>query len=128
MVPQIITHLQANTTSFPTIQNAWTMEPVEDLSADIPALYVYHGARSADPELGETTCYRQRITKTVHVFIVCEPDDFETLWNEVWTALVGYQVDPWSEGLAFLEGNVVKQTGQHLWWRDTWQSKSIHSL
>lgn len=61
----------------------------------------------------------------MNVFIVCEPDDFEGLWNEVWSALVGFQFDAYSDGLAFLEGNVVKQTGQYLWWRDTWQSKNI---
>jgi hypothetical protein len=126
MIPEIIVHLQSNTTSFPTIENAWTMVPVEDLSAAVPALYVYPGSRSAEANLGETTCYRQRITKSVNVFLVCQPADFETLWLELWNALVGFQIDAQYEGLGFTGGGVQKLTGQYLWWRDTYQTRRIH--
>jgi hypothetical protein len=127
LIPEIISHLQSSTTSFPAIENAWTMTPVEDLSAAVPALYLYPGTRSANPELGETTCHRQRIMKTVQLFIVCEPDDFESLWLEVWNALVGYQIDSHYEGLAFAEGGVEKLTGQYLWWKDTYQTRRLHT-
>jgi len=126
MLPGVLTQLADHTDSFITLQNAWTMQAVEDLSVDTPALYVYHGLRSGDPDIGETTCYRQRITKSVCLFIVCEPDDFEGLWNEVWTALTGYRPDPLSEPLRFLEGDTHKQTGQYLWWRDIYQLRRVH--
>ncbi len=119
-------HLQANTTSFPTIENAWTMVPVEDLSAAVPALYVYPGPRSAETDLWETNCFRQRITKAIHIFIVCTPDGFESLWTEVWNALAGYQIDNQYQGLAVAEGGVQKLTGQYLWWRGTWQTRRVH--
>ncbi len=126
MIPEIIAHLQTHTTSIPTIENAWTMVPVVNLSAAVPALYVYPGPRSAETDLGETNCFRQRITKSIQVFIVCNSDDFESLWVEVWNALGGYQIDSQYEGLIFAEGGVQKLTGQYLWWRDTYQTQRVH--
>ena len=127
MIPEIIAHLQANTASFPTIENAWMMKPVEDLSAAVPAIYLFPAARSGKPGLGETTCYRQHITKQVKHFIVCNPGDFESLWVEVWNALCGFQVDSYYDGLEFVDGDTEKITGQYLWWWDIYRTSRIHT-
>ena len=58
MLPGVLTQLADHTEGFITLRNAWTMRAVEDLSADTPALYVYHGYRSGDSGIGETTRYR----------------------------------------------------------------------
>jgi len=114
VVPQIIAHLQANTTSFPTIQNAWTMEPVEDLSAAVPALYLFPGEFDADPDIG-MSCPQQLIVKNVDIFLVCTPGDFDSLFLELWNTLVGYQVDPYHDGLAMSRSFTERITGQYLW-------------
>lgn len=53
------------------------------------------------------------------MFVVCEPDDLEGLWNEIWAALLGYRFDPYSNAVEFLEEDAVNQAGQYPWWRTT---------
>lgn len=125
MIPDLITHLGTATTSFETIAHAWMMQPVEDLSEAVPALYLWPGNRSATPEIG-TTCPRQEIIKRVNIFIVCPPLSHDDLWVELWDAMVGYQVDQHYEGMAFAEGDTVKIIGNYLWWRDVYQTKRLH--
>lgn len=100
---------------------------VENLSADIPALYVHHGARSRSSArrcvIGSGS--RRRYTPSSSV---CPMTSRGCGTKCGLLSLIGFQFVAQSEGLAFSEGDVVKQTGQYLWWRDTWQLKRIHAL
>lgn len=126
MIPGLITHLEANTESFQTIKHAWTLKPVVEMSEIVPAVFLWSGPRSAASELA-TTCPRQQITKRINAFIVCEPVDFESIWLELWDAMVGYQVDAQYEPLAYADGDIQDVSGKYLWWRDSYQTKRQHT-
>lgn len=58
------------------------MEPVEDLSAAAPALYLFPGEYDADPDIGQS-CPQQLIVKSVDIIVVCTAADFDALFLEL---------------------------------------------
>lgn len=128
MIDDFITYLTNNTESFTTIEHAWTMEPVESINDQVPALYPFRDEDSAAGD-GTDKVVARMMTRIIRVQIVCRIADFDALQSELYGAALG-----WSAGPAFTElapegGNMLALKGSLFWWEERFSNRvKISSL
>lgn len=105
-------------------QKAWSMQPVDELSEDAPACFVFPSKESAGGDLLDNTVVQQVATEW-SLMIVCEFAVLETLRGQIRDKLLGWQATPQHFPMTFVSGEAVDIKGDYLWWLDTYRS-SIH--
>jgi len=119
MIPAIIAELDAADTGFVTVDHALDMEPVENLSADVPAIYVLEGVSKGLDEDGDS-CVDQAEVRSVVSFIVCKWADLEGLRNQAKSVLRGFQFKPEQRPLKFASSRTVQIKGEYIWREDVY--------
>lgn len=90
MISEFIAHVNGAVT--PAVEYAWTSNPVDEFdedSGELPAIYVYPGDYSVD-ESGVDNFVRQRVRQTVVCMLVCRIAEYETLREELRSAVLGW--------------------------------------
>jgi len=114
MINSIVTHLVAETSGFAVIENARDSQPVAKNAAVLPALFVYKKSGVGDESPGDVKV-RQKHTAIICVQLICNSDDFDTNEQQLFDALLGYQVNPNYDGMTYLSDESVNITGKVQW-------------
>ena len=105
-------------------QQAWSMQPVEELSEDTPACFVFPERESADPNQYDTGVL-QEISTDWALMIVCETATLEALRSEIRAKVLGWQAGAAYTPMTFATGEAVDIKGDYIWWLERYRS-SIH--
>ena len=105
-------------------QQAWSMQPVEELSEDTPACFVFPSNESAGGNAFDNAVVQQVSTEW-SLMLVCETAQMEALRAEIRGLILGWQATDLHQPLTFSNGQAVDIKGDYIWWRDTYFS-SIH--
>lgn len=117
MIPALIAKLQAANTSFVTIEHAWSTEPLDELEAKAPAIFLYEGnGKGLDSD--SDSCVQQVEVRSVVSFIVCKWVDLETLRNEAKAVIRGHQPGETMTPLKLLSSSTESIKGEYIWRKD----------
>lgn len=122
MISEIKTLLEA-TGQFVDVQLASDLQPVENMTDNVPSAIVYR----ADTNYGESTVDNlvyQAADKIVEVIFICLADDVETFENLVVTTLLGYQYSAQHGGLEAVKAVNYKIAGHHYARRVIFQTRT----
>jgi len=121
MIDEIVTRLQAETSSFIKIEHAYSMAPVDDLRAETPAIYIYPGEEKAGASEYDSATVQKHIKQAV-LFIVGPTANIEALKAEVRGALLGWQPDQYHAAMELVGGKPSEIQGGYIWWQEAYQS------
>lgn len=113
-----LAHVDNKPATVVTVEQAWGLEPVDNVADLIPALYVYPGDDDSE-DAGFDGQVGSMVTQTANVAIVCSITDFEDLKKAVRQALIG-----WSEGAVYTDlewqsgSNMGFSKGNIVWWQE----------
>lgn len=116
MITQFIAHLK-DALTFKVIF-AYTMDPVEQKSEEIPMLMVYPGSLGAeDSEVDNFV--RQRVTLELVCLLCCAIDDYDTRIAELRAAALGW-VNGNSDDTELSASETLNIVGDYIWVRETY--------
>lgn len=121
LTSDLITYIGANSTAFETIEHAWTMQPLDDLPNNTPALLVFPGNEASKPGTAQT-CVIQETIKEINIFMVCPVADLETLKDELNSVILGWQYTIRHEPLEHFKGMPQDIKGNHIWYLETFST------
>lgn len=120
LITQLDTRLNVELTNFATVAKAWTTEPIENFNSESPACLYYLAGIQSEASPYDTLDY-QPGDRTVGVLLVCLIDDFETRWQEINSAIAGWQpAGETYESMEHIGGDLLALYGDLMWWRDTY--------
>lgn len=116
--PELIARLQAQCPDMVSVQEAWFMEPLDNLGTETPAAFVYLSEDGATGE-PQTTCPRQPVTLSYGVWLVCRRADFRPQRDAIRAALFGW-VPSDQHSVVGYKGGKADIRGEYIWWREFW--------
>lgn len=118
MIEQLIARLEAATTDYKTVRNAWTLDgAMDDIHEAIPmALFIPGEMKS---EWSPQMPIRQRATESVGVITVCKWQELAGLRKRLWESLIGYQHTEHHDELQHHAGRVKAIHGEIVEYTDT---------
>lgn len=119
MIDAVIARLEAEAASLVTVDHAFFMEPVDDLAAEVPAVYAYPGDEIAARSAHDNVVVQQ-VTEQIALVIVCPVASFVAIRDEVRGALLGYQPAANLTDLEYVSGKPLDIRGDYLWYRQTY--------
>lgn len=119
MIQSIITALQVAVTDFVTIEHALSMEPLDNLEAEVPAFFALEGEGKGLDSNGDS-CVEQVEVRSVVTFIVCKWPDLESLRNQVKGVVRGFQYKPEQTPLKLASSKTVSIKGEYIWRQDVY--------
>ena len=105
-------------------QKAWSMQPVDELSEDTPACFIFPERESADPNQYDVDVLQQVHTDWA-LMIVCEVVVLEALRADIRSKVLGWQASAAHAPLTFISGEAADIKGDYIWWLERYRS-SIH--
>lgn len=127
LVDQVVSQLQTEIDeSFETIGHAWTVKPVAQLEAALPAAWAYLDGidMEASPFATQTI---QSGDYRVAVLIVCKVADLETSITSVREALQGFQPTDGSwDVFELVSGSTLDINESVVWWRALFAVRRYH--
>lgn len=123
MIDALIDHLRQNAPSFVTITHALSMEPIDDLTEESPAAYLYLGGESASLSDGDGYI-AQEVTRTIACFVVGRHDRMMDLRTEIRALILNYQADAYHTPCEFVGGETATINGEYQWWQDTYITRT----
>lgn len=119
MIDAFITHLQGAGLT-PSVEYAFTSNPIEDYTDDLPAILVYPSGHSGGEALIAINA-RQQLTESVTCLLGCAITDWRTLLDELRAAAIGW-VEPGTtyDSLYLSSGDVLGVSGGFIWWTETY--------
>lgn len=116
MITQLITRLQAAGTDYQTVAHAWTLDTIDQIRDPAPLALLVPGPLNTEP--AASLPIRQRTTETVVVVTICPWVDLDTLRNQLYGALIGYQHAPEYTELEHRQGEIQRINGNYVHWMD----------
>lgn len=116
MITQLIARLTAAGTNYNSIQHAWTLDAIDNLNNPMPMALFVPGPLQT--EAAASLPIRQRVTETVVVMTICPWSDLDSLRNQLYSALLGYQHAPQYTELEHKQGEVSRINGSIVQWMD----------
>lgn len=117
-VGDFVARITAQAGSFATVSKAWTLKPVENLDATMPAAYVYlAGIESEGSQFFEDSIQAQIVR--IGVLVVCSADDLETRRGEIQSALIGWEPETGADLVEHEGGAINDIVGGVAWWGET---------
>lgn len=120
MIDEFIAYLQGAGLT-PKVEFAFTSEPIEDESIQLPAIMVYPLGDSASGS-GADNLVIQAVSTQVVCLLGCKVGQYETLKNELRAAVLGWVTGDYD---AFeLSGSSIEGLkGGYIWWRETYTTR-----
>lgn len=118
----IITQLTNNCPTATSVELAYSVNGA--LDADLPILYVSPVTEVADESVADNFV-AQTVTETFSVLISADAvgDALDTMRDEVFAALLGFQVDANHDAVEFSSGDLVDINQSVIWWRDNFEMR-----
>ena len=121
MISELITFLEANTSSFTTIDHAWDTEPVDQVREIIPALFVFPGEDNTESD-GTDYLVSKMLHSDINIYIVCLNTELEALKTELRATVLG-----WNAGAAYTDtelvsGKPISLKGGIVWWHEVYRN------
>lgn len=120
MITEFITYLQGAGLT-PSVEFAFTSEPIEDYSDELPAILVYPLADSASGN-GADNLVIQAVSTQVVCLLGCAIADYETLKDELRAAVLGWVVGEY-DAFEFAGSSIEGLKGGYIWWRETYSTQ-----
>jgi len=121
MISTFLTFLQSAGLT-PTVKYAFTADPVNDYSEDLPVIMVYPEGFEASGNLTDNLVV-QAITWEVVCLLGCKLDDFEALSLEMRQAIVGTSLTANYDALEVTGASIVGLAGEYIWWREHYTTR-----
>lgn len=121
MITEFITHLQTSSLR-PRVELAFTAEPIEDYSEELPVILVYPLAYGAGDSIADNLVI-QNTQMQIACLLGCAIDQYEDLLGELRAAAMGWVLN---DGDAHydameLEGATIEGLkGGYIWWREVY--------
>ena len=120
MITEFITYLQGAGLT-PSVQFAFTAEPIEDYADDLPAILVYPLGDSPSAS-GADNLVIQDVQTSVVCLLGCDITDYETLKDELRAAVLGWVTG--SYDAMELEGSSIEGLkGGYIWWKENYSTR-----
>lgn len=120
MISEFITYLQGASLT-PAVRFAFTTEPIEDYSADLPVILVYPLGYDASQSLADNLVI-QDVVVEVACLLGCAIADYETLLAELRAAAMGW-VFGQHDAMELGGASIVGIKGSYIWWRETYSTR-----
>ncbi|MFT5766739.1 MAG: hypothetical protein ACI9DH_000558 [Halioglobus sp.] len=121
MITEFIAYLQGAGLT-PSVQFAFTSEPIEDYTDDLPAILVYPTGDSASPS-GADNLVIQAVSTEIVCLLGCAIGDYETLKNELRAASIGWVTGDY-DAFEFAGSSIEGLKGGYIWWRESYSTRS----
>jgi len=116
MIEQLMSRLRIYPTEYKTISHAWSLDAIDAINGDMPMALFIPGAIHAEPS--ESLPIRQRLAESVVVVTLCDWRQLDTLRNQLYGAMLGYQHAPSYAELELRQGEVNRINGSVVQWMD----------
>lgn len=123
MISEIKTLLEA-TGQFIDVQLASDLQPVENMTDNVPSAIVYRADTNYGSESITDNMVFQSADKVVEVIFICLADDVETFESLVVSTLLGYQYNAQHGGLEAVKAVNYKIAGHHYARRVIFQTRT----
>lgn len=120
MITEFITYLQGAGLT-PDVRFAFTSEPIEDYSEELPVIMVYPTGYSASPS-GFDNLVIQDVAVQVACLLGCHIDDYETYLTELRSAAMGW-VDGDHDAMELAGAQIEGLKGGYIWWRESYSTR-----
>ena len=124
MITQFISHLKTQLSNYNRVDDAWDVEPFQDVDAsDMPIALAFLASETSQ-ESNADNRVRQRADRELWVYTICPADQIEARRNELLAAALGWQAAPNWDALQHRRGEIRKLAGEYIWWLDvfaTWR-------
>ena len=117
MITEFITHLQSAGLT-PSVQFAFTADPIDDYSDELPAILVYPQGDSASPSIGDNLVIQDFQSRIV-CLLGCAVADYESLKSELRGAAMGW-VHGNYDAMELNDSEIVGLKGGFIWWQETY--------
>jgi len=117
MITEFITYLQGAGLT-PSVKFAFTTEPIEDYSSELPVIMVYPVGLSASVS-GIDNLVVQDTTSTVACLLGCAVNEYETLLDELRAAAMGW-VHGTHDAMELESAQIEGIKGGYIWWRESY--------
>ena len=120
MITEFITYLQGAGLT-PSVEFAFTSEPIEDYSDDLPAILVYPLGDSAS-QSGADNLVVQDVRTEVVCLLGCSITTYETLKDELRAAVLGWVTGSY-DAMELSSSSIEGLKGGYIWWRETYTTR-----
>lgn len=103
---------------FATVRAAYSMDPLDNVQHETPALYAWVGSETAGDNEADGNVVDQQVQHVVSCYVVCEYHRLAEIRASLRAAICGWQPDEDHNPFAFAGGAVTKIDGATYWWRD----------
>lgn len=118
MITEFIDYLNG-TTLKPQVELAFTMNPIEDYSEELPVILVYPLGSSGSPSGADNLVIQQASTDVV-CLLGCAIGDYEALQIELQSAAVGWEAGGSYHAMEFSSASIEGLKGGFIWWREVY--------
>ncbi|MCB0249763.1 MAG: hypothetical protein KDI07_14410 [Anaerolineae bacterium] len=120
MISEFITYLQGAGLT-PSVRFAFTTEPIEDYTDDLPVIMVYPLGYDASPSLADNLVI-QDVALDVACLLGCEITDYETYLAQLRGAAMGW-VQGQYDAMELSSASIVGIKGGYIWWQENYSSR-----
>jgi hypothetical protein len=123
MINEFIAYLQGAGLT-PGVELAFTSDPIDDYSDQLPAILVYPSGTSANESIADNFTV-QPTTESITCVLGCSIANWETLRAELRAAAIGW-VNPGTQddAMELTTGEVVGIRGGVIWWSESYSIRS----
>ena len=114
LVTDLITQITSNSSTFTTVEHAWTMEPFEQPDINAPAIFIFTGKEQSKPSITDM-CTVQECTKEVDIMYVCAVADVEAIQTEINSLVQGWQYNSNYLPLEHSRSEPQEIKGNYMW-------------
>jgi len=119
LINDLITYICENSSTFNTIEHAWSMQPFDDPENNAPALLLFPGKQKSSDNRSEI-CTVQECNKDINIFIIAEISELEAIIDEVNSLVQGWQYNSNHLPMMHLEGDPQEIKGKYIWFLETY--------
>ena len=120
MIAEFIDYLQyAGVT--PRVLFAFTTDPVEDYTEELPVIMVYPQGYSAQPSEIDNMVV-QAVDMEIVCLLGCKIEHYETLLAEMQAAVIGWTYEHY-DAFELVGGSIEGINSGYIWWRETYTTR-----
>ena len=120
MIAEFITYLQGAGLT-PDVRFAFTTEPVEDYSDELPVIMVYPMGEEPSPSSFDNVVI-QDVAKDVACLLGCAVGDYEALLAELRAAAMGWVFGQY-DAMEMSGASIVGIKGGYIWWQEVYTTR-----
>lgn len=120
MITEFISYLQGAGLT-PSVKYAFTSEPVEEYSDELPTIMVYPLSYSASESLADNLVIQDTQIQ-VACLLGCAIGSYESLLDELRAAAIGW-VTGYHDAMELAGAEIVGLKGGYIWWREVYTTR-----